>query len=293
MAHQGERIVVTGIGVICANGIGRDVFWSNVSQSKSGIRPATTVDMTDLLTNVAGEVEAFEPERYLSKRELRFMDRCGQMAVVAAREAVEHAQLDMHSENPYRVGVVLGTSLGGMVSGQHFHEQWIKEGIRKTHPRLLQVYTLHHPADLVSIDLGFKGPKSVISNACAAGTNAIGYATDILISGKADVMLTGGVDPLSHLSFSGFNSLSALSPDACAPYSRSKGLNLGEGAAILVLERLSHALERGAPILAEVMGYALSSDSYHQTAPDPGGSGAIRSMSGALEMANISVNELS
>ncbi|GCE49800.1 3-oxoacyl-[acyl-carrier-protein] synthase II [Thermosporothrix hazakensis] len=288
-----ERIVVTGVGVICANGIGQKAFWDNVVRGSSGIRSVHTVDMTNLSTDVAGEVTEFHPERYFSKREMRFMDRCGQMAVIAAREAAEHAHINVQQLDPYRIGVVLGTSLGGMVSGQMFHEQWIKRGIHKTHPRLLQLYTLHAPLDLISIDLGLKGPKSVISNACAAGTNAIGFATEFLISGKADVMFTGGVDPLSHLSFSGFNSLSALSPEACAPYSKSNGLNLGEGAAILVLERLSHAEARGATILAEVMGYGLSSDSYHQTAPDPGGSGAIRSMSTAVEMANISIHEIS
>lgn len=293
MTSEQERIVVTGIGVICANGIGQEAFWSNVTSARSGIREIGTVNMADIKTNVGGEVIEFRPEEHFSARERRFMDRCGQMVVVAAREAATQAGLVVDELDPYRVGVVLGTSLGGMVSGQLFHEQWIKQGIHKTHPRLLQIYTLHHPVDLVSVDLGLKGPRSVISNACAAGTNAIGFATEFLISGRADIMLTGGVDPLSHLSFSGFNSLSALCNEACAPYSKSNGLNLGEGAAILVLERLSHAQKRGAPILAEVLGYGLSSDSYHQTAPDPGGTGAIRSMQAAMDMAHLGVEELS
>jgi len=293
MTRQLERIVVTGIGVICANGVGQQAFWDNVTHARSGIRKIGTVDMTGIKTSVGGELAAFNLSEHFSPREQRLMDRCGQMAIVAAREAMTQAHIDMDIVDPYRAGIVLGTSLGGMVSGQTFHEQWIRQGIRKAHPRLLQTYTLHYPVDLVSIDLGLKGPRSVISNACAAGTNAIGFATEFLIGGKADIMLTGGVDPLSHLSFSGFNSLSALCTEACAPYSKSNGLNLGEGSAVFVLERLSTAEARGATILAEVLGYGLSSDSYHQTAPDPGGSGAIRSMQAAIEMAEIKVESLS
>ncbi len=288
-----ERIVVTGLGIICANGIGREAFWSNVCQGKSGIRPISSVDMTGIHAQVGGELADFQPEKFFSKKQLRLLDRCGQMAVIAAREAVTHARLEFALLNPYRVGIVLGTSLGGMVSGEAWHEQWVTRGLDKTSPRLLLRYPLHTPVDNICVDLGIRGPKSVISNACAAGTNAIGYAVDMLLSGKAEVLLTGGVDPLSHLSFSGFNCLSALCSDACAPYSKSNGLNLGEGAAILVLERLSHAQARQAPILAEVLGYALSADSYHQTAPDPGGSGALRAMTETLAMAKIPVSDLS
>lgn len=293
MTQQRGRIVVTGIGVICANGIGQKAFWENVAHARSGIRPIKTVDMTDIKTSVGGELAEFHPEDYFPPRQRHFMDRCGQMAVVAAREAMAQANVDIRTLDPYRAGIVLGTSLGGMVSGQLFQEQLIKKGVANTHPRLLQLYVLHQPVDLVSIDLGLKGPRSVVSNACAAGTNAIGFATEFLISGKADIMLTGGVDPLSHLAFAGFNSLSALCPGACSPYSKSDGLSIGEGAAVFVLERLSHAEARGARILAEVLGYGLSSDAYHPTAPDPGGMGAIRSMQAAMDMAELTVENLS
>ncbi|AHD04759.1 beta-ketoacyl-[acyl-carrier-protein] synthase family protein [Paenibacillus larvae] len=288
-----QRIVVTGMGIICPNGKNLDEFWERVKAGKSGIKVVNNIDMSDMLTNLGGEIADFNPEDYFSEEELKEMDRCGQLGVVAAREAVKHANLQMESLNPYRVGISLGTSLGGMLSGEEFHEQWLKKGIQHADEALLYKYLIHTPCDNITRALGMKGPKMVISNACAAGTNSIGYALDIIRNDKADVMITGGVDPLSRLSLSGFNSLQALIPTPPSPYSKSNGIVIGEGAAILVLEKLEHALERGASILAEVLDYDLSSDAYHQTAPDPGGEGALRSMQGALRKANVESNVIS
>ncbi|MCD5407323.1 MAG: beta-ketoacyl-[acyl-carrier-protein] synthase family protein [Desulfotomaculum sp.] len=281
------RVVITGIGIICAHGLNREDFWSGAVAGKSGIGPLKSLDSKGLRTNVAGEITNYQPEQHFSPRQLRRMDRAGQYAVVAAREAVAQAALNLKQLDCYRAGVILGTSLGGMQSGDHFHRQWLTQGLRRARPSLLLSYPIHTPGDEIAYDLGFKGPRSVISTACAAGANALGLARDLLCSGRADVILAGGVDPLCLLSFSGFSSLQALCAGACAPYSRSDGISIGEGAAVLVMEPLEKALEREAGVLAEFLGYGLSADAYHPTAPDPGGQGAARAMRQALGMSGL------
>ncbi|MCL6448793.1 MAG: beta-ketoacyl-[acyl-carrier-protein] synthase family protein [Armatimonadetes bacterium] len=290
---KSSRVVVTGVGVVCAGGLSREEFWSSVTAGKSGIKPLESIDAGQLRTRVAGEIKHYRPEDYFTRRQLRRLDRAGQYAVIAAREAVIQAGLDFERLDPFRAGVILGTSLGGMQSGDRFHRQWLTRGLRRARPGLLLSYPIHAPCDAVAHHLGLKGPRSVVSTACAAGANALGLARDLIVSGRADVMLAGGVDPLCLLSFCGFSVLQAACPGPCAPYSRSDGLNLGEGAAVLVMEPLEKALERGAAILAEFLGYGLSADAYHPTAPDPGGQGAAAAMVRALRMAGVAPEEVS
>ncbi|MGQ9557833.1 MAG: beta-ketoacyl-[acyl-carrier-protein] synthase family protein [Desulfurispora sp.] len=288
-----NRVVITGLGVVSAAGIGREEFWRNVVAGRTGIKILKSIDSTELRTKVAGEIQDYCPEEHFSRRQLRRLDRAGQYAVLAAREAIKQAGLEGAEIDASRAGVVLGTSLGGMQSGDCFHRQWLTRGLRRARPGLLLSYPIHTPCDAVAHHLGWRGPRSVISTACAAGANALGLARDLLLAGQADVMLAGGVDPLCLLSFTGFSVLQAACPEHCAPYSRSDGMNLGEGAAVLVLEPLERALERRAPILAEFLGYALSADAYHPTAPDPSGRGAATAMIQALQMAGLSREEVS
>ena len=290
---KSSRVVITGVGIICASGLHREDFWSNVTAGQSGIKPLESIDTDELRTNVAGEIKHYRPEKFFSRRQLRRLDRASQYAVIAAREAVFQAGLDLGRLDPFRVGVIMGTSLGGMQSGDRFHRQWLTRGLRRARPSLLLSYPIHTPCDAVAHYLGLKGPRSVISTACAAGANALGLARDLLVSGRADIMLAGGVDPLCLLSFCGFSVLQAACPAPCSPYSRSDGLNLGEGAAVLVMEPLERALERGVPVLAEFLGYGLSADAYHPTAPDPGGQGAAAAMVRALRMAGLTPEEVS
>ncbi|PWK15854.1 beta-ketoacyl-[acyl-carrier-protein] synthase family protein [Tumebacillus permanentifrigoris] len=292
MSNYKDRIAVTGIGIICANGNNVEDFWRSVTSNKSGIKVVSSIDMSGIDTQYAGEIDGYNPADHFSPQEVQEYDIAGQLSIIAAREAVQVAKLDLASVDPYRVGVILGTSLGGMRSGEEFHAQWIQEGIKEADPSLLYKYVIHIPVDSVSKSLKLKGPKSVISNACAAGTNSIGYAADIIRSGRADAMFAGGVDPLCRLSMSGFNTLGALSAEHCAPFSKSEGLNIGEGAGVLLLERMDLALERGATILGEVLSYALSADAYHITAPDPAGAGGMRSMRRALEKAAITEQDV-
>ncbi|WP_353855146.1 beta-ketoacyl-[acyl-carrier-protein] synthase family protein [Bacillus sp. Bos-x628] len=293
MRYKKHQVAITGMGIISANGVGLEEFWNNTANGISGIKKIESIDTSDLMSQYGGEVKNFSPERYLSENEMNSMDRAGQFAVIAAKEAALTASFDIHKVDPYRVGVTLGTSLGGILSGEKFHDQWIKKGLDQANPSLIYQYPIHVPADHVSTYLKVKGPKTVISNACAAGTNAIGHATDMIRSGKADMMFAGGVDPLTKLSLSGFNSLQALSIGHCSPYSKSSGINIGEGAAFLVLENLEHAQNRGARIYAEVLDYAMSADCYHQTAPDPAGLGATRSMKSCLEQSELQGEDLS
>ncbi|MEW6695878.1 MAG: beta-ketoacyl-[acyl-carrier-protein] synthase family protein [Bacillota bacterium] len=287
------RAAITGVGVICASGQNREDFWSNITAGKKSITSLESIETDGLRTNVAGEIKDYRPQQWFSKRQQCRFDRAHQYAVIAAREALAQAGLDLSAFDPYRLGIILGTSLGGMQSGDRFHRQWLTRGLRRANPVLLLSYPIHTPGDVVAHELGLKGPRSVISTACAAGANSLGLARDLLLAGRADVMLAGGVDPLSSLSFCGFSSLQALCPEACAPYSRSDGLSLGEGAAILVMEPMERALERGADILAEFMGYGLSADAYHPTAPDPGGQGAAAAIGRALRMAGLSPADVS
>lgn len=292
MKKAASHVAVTGYGILSALGNDRFSFWRAASEGAVGIRKVESLDTSELMTRYGGEVRGFDPTRFMSARERKRTERCSQLAVAAALEAVACAGIDLSRVDPYRAGVVLGTSLGGLRSGDEFHREWLTKGLDRAKPSRLLAYPLHTPADVLSIRFGLKGPKVVISTACAAGANAIGYGCDLIRAGHADLMIVGGVDPLAMLSFAGFNSLKALAPEPCAPYSRSEGISLAEGAGILVLERADLAEARGAKVYAAVAGYGLSSDAYHATAPDPAGSGAIRAVQTALQEAGLSPGEV-
>lgn len=279
-----ERVVVTGVAVSCALGNGTEEVWKAVRDGHSGIRLTQRLDVSRLSCHYSGEIDGTPP---VGRKPRGRTDRTTRLALGAAEEAIEAAQLPTATLDPYRFGVALGTSVGGLDEGEQFHWQLLAGGAAATRPHHLLVYPLYTAADAVSAAYQLKGPKVVISNACAAGANSIGYAMDAIRNGRADVMLAGGVDVLDILSLAGFDSLKALDPQPCAPYSRSAGLNIGEGAAILVLEAESIARSRGATPLSYLRGYALSSDAHHATAPDPAGSGARRAMRRALAQAGL------
>jgi 3-oxoacyl-[acyl-carrier-protein] synthase II len=278
------RIVVTGIGLQAASGRTADESWRSIMAGQSGIAPTTVVPTDGLISSMAGQVWG------LPAPTEKYVDRCHQLATDAAREALLDSGVPAGGGE--RIAISLGTSLGGARSGQEFHDQWIRGGLRSANTRLLRNYPLHSVADHLAATFGLFGPRSVQSNACAAGAVAIAYAVELLELDTADFVLAGGVDPLALLSFGGFSCLGALDPLPCAPYTRSSGLNLGEGAGFLVLETEASALARGASIHAEIAGYGLSADAHHATAPDPNGRGAVRAMESALEMAGLSANDI-
>lgn len=291
--RQPERVAITGVAVSCAMGDHTDEVWKAVQAGGTGITLTRRLDTSTLSCHYSGEMgQVPAPGRDAGtdtawRRPRGRLDRATRLALNAAREAVGAAGLPGEVPDAYRVGVALGTSVGGLDEGEHFHWQLLRGGVEATRRAHLLAYPLYTSADAVSVAFGFKGPKVVISNACAAGANAIGYAADAIREHRADTMLAGGVDVLDILSLAGFDSLKALDPEPCAPYSRSTGLNIGEGVALLVLEAESAALARGAPVIGYVRGYALSSDAHHATAPDPAGSGARRAMRTALTHAGL------
>jgi 3-oxoacyl-[acyl-carrier-protein] synthase II len=278
------RIVVTGIGLQAASGRSADESWRSIMAGRSGIAPTTVVPTDGLISSMAGQV------RQPPDGPTKYLDRCHRLATDAAREALVDSGVP--ADIGERFAISLGTSLGGARSGQEFHDQWIRGGLRSANTALLRHYPLHSVADHLASTFGLFGPRSVQSNACAAGAVAIAYAVELLEGGTSDFVLAGGVDPLALLSFGGFSCLGALDPLPCAPYTRSSGLNLGEGAGFLVLETEASALERGARIHAEIAGYGLSADAHHATAPDPNGRGALRAMESALEMAGLSAEHI-
>jgi 3-oxoacyl-[acyl-carrier-protein] synthase II len=274
------RVVVTGVGVISANGQDRETFWENVVAGKQSIDRIELFDTLWTDCKIAGEIKNFDASKHLGAS-ADGLNRSAQFALIAARAALQQSELDLAVLDPYRVGLVVGTCQGTLPE------------LRVDQVHYPPLDFMHSSCDAVAHQLVLKGPRAVISNACAAGANAVGLARDKIWSGDADVMLAGGTDALTFFSLAGFSSLQSLDVQPCSPYGRSSGLTLGEGAAVLVLEPLERAHARGATILAELRGYGLSADAYHPTAPDPSGRGAALAMGRALDQAGISSGEVS
>lgn len=287
-----KRVVITGYGVINALGKGKAMVEKRLFDGEVGLSKKIFTSKGGDIAGTVGEVHAeLGEDSFFAENALPY-DRCAQFALLAASECLEHAGFDLHREEPYRCGVAIGTSLGGMLSGQKFHRQWLEKGIDAAESDLLVMYPLHTIVDVVAKKYGFRGVKTVISTACAASGNIVGYGCDMIRNGKQDVVLAGGVDPLSSFSFAGFNALKALDPERCQPYSGSHGINLGEGGAFVLLEDYDHAVSRGATVYAEVLGYGLSADAYHPTAPDLGGGGPSRAMKAAIASGGLRVEDI-
>lgn len=287
-------VAVSGIGLLAAVGLSAEESWESIRAGASGIGQVTSVDASGLISQQAGELPGGSQwSGAVTRRAGRGpVDRCHAIALDATAEAVSSAQLTDAGYAPERIAISLGTSLGGARSGEEFHRQWLQRGLRRADATLLRQYPLHSVADYLAEQFGFTGPRTVQSNACAAGAVAIAYGVELIESGQADVVIAGGVDPLAYFSFGGFSCLGALDPLHCAPYTRSSGLNLGEGAGIVVLERRKAVRKRGMPVLAMVKGYGLSADAHHPTAPDPTGKGAVRAMEAALEMGGLVADDV-
>lgn len=281
------RVVVTGYGLITAAGRNADECWKALSHSDSGIGPNTIVPLDGVASELAGQIRSLpEPDNPPKDRSIR-------LGEIALAEALERAGLGQSSPYPAsRRALSLGTSMGGSRAGEAFHRTWVTKGLASADPYTLMEYPLHATADSLARTFCLHGPRTVHSNACAAGTVAIGHGYEFLLNGHANLVIAGGVDPLVWLSFAGFSSLGALSALDCAPYTRSDGITLGEGAGFLILEEHDRALARGAKVYAELLGYGLSSDAYHPTAPDPRGRGALAAMRRALEMGGVDAGEV-
>lgn len=295
-----KRVVVTGMGVLSPVGNDIDTFWNSLINGKSGIDYITQFDTTEYPVKIAGEVKNFQPEKYLEKKELRRIDRFTQFAIVAAFDALQDANLKIDETNAERVGVYIGSGIGGLHTIEEQHKVLLNKGPRRISPFFIPMLISNMASGQVSIYTGAKGPNSAPISACATGTHAIGDAFLMIERGDADVMITGGTEAtITPLAVAGFSSMRALStrnddPQAASrPFDKDRdGFVMGEGVGILILESLDHALKRGAKIYAEVVGYGATGDAHHLTAPAPGGEGAARAMKLAIQKAGIQPEDI-
>ncbi|MBW7634378.1 beta-ketoacyl-ACP synthase II [Bacillus licheniformis] len=290
-----KRVVITGLGALSPLGNDVKTSWNNAINGVSGVGPITRVNADEYPAKVAAELKDFKIEDYMDKKEARKMDRFTQYAVVSAKMAVEDAGLDINESNADRIGVWVGSGIGGLETLEQQFETFLTKGPRRVSPFFVPMMIPDMATGQISISLGAKGVNSCTVTACATGTNSIGDAFKVIQRGDADVMISGGTEaPLTRMSFAGFSANKALStnPDpktASRPFDKNRdGFVMGEGAGIVVLEELEHALNRGATIYAEVVGYGSTGDAYHITAPAPNGEGGVRAMKEAIKDAGLS-----
>jgi 3-oxoacyl-[acyl-carrier-protein] synthase II len=293
-------VVVTGVGLVTPCGIGIDNVWNNILNGQSGIGPITRFDITQFDTKFAGEIKEFTPEDYIQPKEVKKMDLFIQYAIAAAQIAVNDAGLDMGREDSERVGVVVGTGLGGLPTIEKYHSVLLERGPGRITPFFIPMLIANEAPGHIAIQHGFKGPNLCIVTACATGAHSIGEACRIIQYGDADVMVAGGSEAnLTPLTVGGFNAMKALSTRnddpqrASRPFERDRdGFVVAEGSGIVILEELEHAKKRGAKIYAEMAGYGYNGDAYHITAPCPDGDGFIRCIRMALKDAQLSPDDV-
>ncbi|WP_425448961.1 beta-ketoacyl-ACP synthase II [Dethiothermospora halolimnae] len=295
-----KRVVITGLGVISPVGTGKDEFWNSIKDGKSGIDTITRFDIEDYPTKIAGEVKDFNAKDYIDKKEAKRMDRFTQFAVAASKMAVEDSNVDLENVDKERFGVILGSGVGGLETLEKQHSKLINRGPKRVSPFFIPMMIGNMAAGQVSILFGAKGCNETVVTACASATNAIGDSFKVIQRGDADMIITGGAEAcITPLALAGFSSMKALSTnndnpkEASRPFDKDRdGFVMGEGSGILILEELEHAIERGAKIYGEVVGYGMTSDAHHITAPAEGGEGAARAMEMALNDAGISYDKV-
>jgi len=295
-----KRVVITGIGVISPIGNSKDAFWKSLLEGKSGVDKLTCFDASEFSSQIAAEVRDFDPSLFIAPKQIRRMDRFVQFAVSAAKMAAQDSGIDISKEDPYRVGTVLGSGIGGLHTIENQVNVYRDKGPSRLSPFLIPMLIVNMAPGQVSIDLGLKGPNSCVATACASGNHAIGDAFRIIQRGQADAMVTGGTEGcITPVGFGGFCAAKALSTrnddpqHASRPFDRDRdGFVMGEGAGLIILEELEHAKKRGANIYAEIIGYGMTSDAYHMTAPHPDGEGATKAMQYALEDAAINPEDV-
>ena len=294
-----RRVVITGMGAVTPIGNNVEDFWANIKKGTVGIGPITKFDTSDYKAHLAAEVKDFDPLQYMDKKSARRMEDFSQYAVVAAKEAMEDAGLDMEKEDPFRVGVIVGSGIGSLPAMEAADQRLIQRGPSKVDPLLVPKMISNMAAGNVSIALGARGKCTNVVTACASGTHCIGDAFRAIQYGDAEVMIAGGTEgAISPVGVAGFTNLTALSTSqdpyrASIPFDKERGgFVIGEGAGVVVLEELEHAKARGAKIYAEVVGYGATADAYHITSPIEDGSGAARAMTDAMKEAGIQPEEI-
>jgi 3-oxoacyl-[acyl-carrier-protein] synthase II len=296
----GSRVVVTGMGVVCSVGNTKDEFWESIAAGKSGIDRVTNFDPQDFRTQIGGEIKGFAPEMYLPRKAVARLPLFIQYALVSAIQAHQDADLDLSSLDPYRVGVGVGSGIGGISVLEENHRILLEKGPRRVSPFFVPYEIINMAAGQISMHLKLKGPNFASVTACATANNAIGESFKIIQRGDADVMFAGGSeDAITPLSYAGFCAMRAMSTRndepqrASRPFDKDRdGFVMGEGAGVLVLESLSHALKRNARIYGEIVGYGMSADAYDMVHPSENGEGAAKAMELALKDAQIAPEEV-
>jgi len=292
MEHK-RRVVVTGLGVVSAVGNSIPQFWDSLKRGKDGMRPITLFDTSGLRSHNGGEVIGLPLDDHFSSREKRRLSRCDQFGLVAAREALEHSGLNMGEVDRERFGVILGAGSGGILSVERYFKALYSEQRERPSPSLLISFSLATATDYIADRFDLHGPRTTTATVCSSSSAAIAFASESILAGWADIMFSGGSDSLCEVSYTGFNSLRLVDPEYCKPFDkRRQGLSLGEGAGILVLEEMNHALSRGASIVGEILGYGICADAYHLTAPEPHGEGIARAITIALQNAGINPSDV-
>ncbi len=295
-----RRVVITGMGVVSPLGSRISTMWENLVSGKSGISRIESFDVSEYTTQIAGEVRDFEPEMYLEKKEIRKFDRFTLFAIGAAKDALEDSGLVITEENRADIGVYIGSGVGGIHTLLENYKTLLMRGPRRVSPHVVPMMISNMASGQISILTGAMGPNSAPVSACATGTHAIGDAFKMIQRGAAEVMIAGGAEAaIVDLSLAGFANMRALSTRNSNPAAASRpfdkdrdGFVMGEGAGIVVMESLDHALKRGARIHAEIVGYGMSGDAYHITAPAPEGEGAYLAMRRAIDDANLSPEDI-
>lgn len=289
-----RRVVITGMGAITSLGLDVPTFWQAIKQGTNGITHIERIDTSDLPTKVAAEIKNFDPENFMDKKEAKRTDRFSQYAMAATKQALDKAELDKDLLQKERVGMIIGSGIGGLETLEKQHEILLAKGADRVSPFLIPMMLPNMAAGMTAIKFGIKGFVECTVSACASSTNAIGDAFKIIQRDDADIMIAGGTEaPITRLAMAGFCANKAMTRNvdtetACRPFDRERdGFVMGEGAGIVVLEELEHAKNRGAHIVAELVGYGCTNDAYHITAVAPGGEGGARCMQMALEDAKI------
>ncbi|MDP4145141.1 MAG: beta-ketoacyl-ACP synthase II [Bacillota bacterium] len=294
-----KRVVITGMGIVSPLGFNIADFWNSIKEGRSAIDNVSSIDVTDIPTKVAAEIKDFNPLDFMDRTKVRRTSRFMQFAIAAAKMAVESSELNLDSIDKYEFGVIVGSGVGGMEIIESQQNVLNAKGPRKINPLAIPMIIANMASSQIATIYGAKGYNECVVTACATANNAIGNAFRIIKSGEAKVMITGGTEAvITPLVFSGFSAMRAMSrnPDpksACRPFdSNREGFVMGEGAGILILEELEHALNRNANIIGEIVGYGCTNDAYDVVAPCPDGEGAAKSMQKAIDSAGITIQDV-
>jgi 3-oxoacyl-[acyl-carrier-protein] synthase II len=290
-SSMNRRVAITGVGLTTALGAAREQSWRGMIEGECGIRPATVFDPTGYRSRIAAEAPMAEIDAGFTALERRRLSRGDRMGVHAATEAIDDAGLRESGVDPSRIGIFFGAGTADLLRNEEFYRTWKNEGIERARPSDVWNHFLSTPVDIIAERFGFEGPRGCVVAACSSSTIAIGRAADAIRLGRADAVLAGGTDAIARLTFSGFNQLKLMDQAPCRPFDRTRaGMNIGEGAGVLLLEELEHARQRGATIYAELAGYAFGCEAHHPTAPEPEGRPVAAIIAAALADAGLNID---